>query len=148
MPDRPPTTQEYLDGLAPQARAELEPVLARVRAAMPDGFIESIEYGMIAWSVPLADYPDTYNGRPLQYAALAAQKRHNSLYLLGAYAGGGDRIDEQALRRRWSGAKDLDMGKSCVRFRRAADLDLDLIAESLGEWTAADFIEHARAARR
>jgi len=69
------------------------------------------------------------------------------LYLSAACMCVGRRIDADELVRRWSGGKPLDLGKSCVRFRRAADLDLDLIAELLGEWTVAEFVSVAKAQR-
>ena len=141
------TTADYLAELDDATRAELAPVLERVRDAMPTGFVEAMDYGMVTWSVPLSVYPDTYNKRPLMYAGLAAQKRYNSLYLSAACNCVGGRMDADELARRWSGAKPLDMGKSCVRFRRAADLDLELIAELLGEWTVAEFVAVAKAQR-
>ena len=142
------TPDEYLEGLHEATRVELETVLAIVREAMPQGFQETMDFGMITWSVPLSSYPDTYNKRPLMYAALAAQKRYNSLYLMGSYAVvDRARLDEGAIRARWAGGKPLDMGKSCVRFRRAADLDLGLIAEVLAQWTVADYVANAQAAR-
>ena len=141
------TTADYLAELDDATRAELASVLIRVRDAMPTGFVEAMDYGMVTWSVPLSVYSDTYNKRPLMYAGLAAQKRYNSLYLSAACMCVGGRIDADELVRRWSGGRPLDMGKSCVRFRRAADLDLDLIAELLGEWTVAEFVAVAKAQR-
>jgi hypothetical protein len=123
------TVQEYLDNLEPDRREVVSAVREVINAAMPDGYEEGIAYGMIGWSVPLERYPDTYNGQPLGYVALAAQKRYYSLYLNALYAGS---VDETEFRRRWedSGRK-LDMGKSCLRFRKLEDLNLDLIAETV-----------------
>ncbi|HSJ61477.1 MAG TPA: DUF1801 domain-containing protein [Jiangellaceae bacterium] len=123
------TVQEYLDNLEPDRREVVSAVREVISAAMPDGYEEAIAYGMIGWSVPLERYPDTYNGQPLGYVALAAQKRYYSLYLNALYAGS---VDETEFRRRWedSGRK-LDMGKSCLRFRKLEDLNLDLIAETV-----------------
>jgi Domain of unknown function (DU1801) len=140
-----PTVDAYLAELDEATRAELTSVLSLVRDAMPPGFVETMDYGMVTWSVPSAGYPDTYNKRPLMYAGLAAQKRYNSLYLSAACACVGGRLDADAIARRWSGGKPLNMGKSCLRFRRAADLDLGLIAEVLGQWTVADFVAFAKA---
>ncbi len=139
---------EYLASLDEGARAELSAVLARVRDAMPAGFEEAMDFGMITWSVPLSVFPDTYNKRPLMYAALAAQKRYNSLYLMGTYASSdGSRLDEDAIRAQWAGPKPLDMGKSCVRFHHASELDLDLIATVLGQWTLQEYVANAKAVR-
>jgi hypothetical protein len=107
-----------------------------------------MDYGMITWAVPLSVYADTSNGRPLAYAALAAQKRYNSLYLLAACSCVGGRADADEIARRWSGAKPLKMGKSCIRFREAADLDLELIAEVLRQWTVEEFVAFAESERK
>jgi hypothetical protein len=92
---------------------------------------------MVAWYVPLERYPDTYNGQPLAFASLASQKRHMALYLMGVY---GD--ESQAwLRERWAEAgKKLDMGKSCVRFRRLDDLPLAAVGEAIARTPVEDFV--------
>jgi hypothetical protein len=100
---------------------------------------------MIGWSVPLERYPDTYNGQPLGYVALAAQKRYYSLYLNAVYAGS---VDEAEFRRRWEASgRKLDMGKSCLRFRKLEDLDLDLIAETVAGTSADAYIARYEQAR-
>ena len=75
----------YLRELPADRRDAIETVRATVLRHLPPGFDEGIEFGMISWHVPLARYPDTYNGRPLGVAALANQKRHMALYLTGVY---------------------------------------------------------------
>jgi hypothetical protein len=123
------TVEEYLAGLDDDRRAQIEPVHRVVRDAMPSGYAESVDWGMICWSVPLETFPDTYNGKPLSYVCLAAQKRHNALYLTGLYSGSEEADD---FRRRWTeDGRRLDMGKSCLRYRTVDDLRLDLIGESV-----------------
>jgi hypothetical protein len=88
-----------------------------------------MQYGMIGYYVPLERYPNTHNGQALAVAALASQKRHLWLYLMGIYA---DEDAGSSFRERWeSTGKKLDMGKSCVRFRRVEDVPLDVIAEAV-----------------
>ena len=99
-----------------------------------------MQYGMISYVVPLERYPDTYNGLPLAVASLADQKRYMSLYLMGVY---GDESAETWLRERWPADKKLDMGKSCLRFRRLDDLPLDLIGEVIARTSVDDFIARA-----
>jgi hypothetical protein len=100
-----------------------------VRRNLPAGFKEGMEFGMIAWYVPLERLPDTYNGRPLGLAALASQKNYMSLYLNTVY---GDPATEAWFKRRYEASgKKLDMGKSCVRFRHLEDLPLDVIGETI-----------------
>jgi hypothetical protein len=118
------TVADYLAELEPQRRVEIETVRDLVNAALPAGYVEVMSYGMIGWVIPLADYPDTYNRQPLGYAGLAAQKNSNSLYLNCVYASA-ERAER--LKAAWAASgKKLDMGKSCIRFKRAADLALDV----------------------
>src|SRR5512133_1292434 len=93
---------------------------------MPKGYKEAMGYGMIMWSVPLSVLPDTYNGHPLCYAALAAQKRHFALYLMGPY-GNPALLAELKAGYKAAGLR-LDMGKSCVRFTSLDDIALDVVA--------------------
>lgn len=139
------TVAAYLDELASERRAEIEAVRNVVNAALPAGYGEVMSYGMIGWVIPLTDYPDTYNGQPLSYAGLAAQKNSNSLYLNCVYSSA-DRTER--LRSAWSASgKKLDMGKSCIRFKRAADLALDLVRDEIASTTPAQFIAVYEATR-
>jgi len=142
------TVTDYLAELPADRRAEIEKVRDAVNAALPAGYREGIGYGMIGWVIPLEDYPDTYNRQPLAYAGLAAQKNYNSLYLNCVYASKErtERLQQAAA----AAGKTLDMGKSCIRFKRADELPLDLIAEEIALTTPAEFIrvyEEGRARR-
>ena len=115
------------------------PVHDVVQEAMPVGYERTVEFGMLSWVVPLSRFPDTYNGRPLGYVSLAAQKRHGSLYLMGLYA---DVERELSFRERWTaGGRKLDMGKACLRFRRVEDLDLDLVAEAVASTDVESYLK-------
>ncbi len=140
------TVAQYLADLPADRRAEIEKVRDLVNAALPAGYREGIGFGMIGWVIPLEDYPDTYNKQPLAYAGLAAQKNYNSLYLNCVYASKerSERLQEAAA----VAGKKLDMGKSCIRFRRAEDLPLELISDEIASTSPAEFIriyEQARA---
>ena len=140
------TVEEYLDELSPDRRGPIEAVRAVIRKNLPRGYVESFAWGMICYGIPLSRYPDTYNGQPLMYAALAAQKNHLSLYLMGPY---GSRELLQRLKDGFAAAgKKLDMGKSCIRFKRADDLDLDTIGQLVAAIPADRWVEIARAARK
>jgi len=139
------TVADYLAELPADRRAEIERVRDVVNDALPDGYIEGIGYGMIVWFVPLERYPDTYNKQPLGYAALAAQKNYNSLYLSCYHSK--ERTEKFKAEFEAAGKK-LDMGKSCVRFKRADELALDVIAAEIASFTPDEFIpahEEARA---
>ncbi len=100
-----------------------------VRDNLPAGFEEGMQSGMIAWYIPLERLPDTYNGQPLGLAGLASQKNYMSLYLLSVY---GDPRTEAWFKDRYAASgKRLNMGKSCVRFRRLEDLPLDVIGDTI-----------------
>jgi hypothetical protein len=123
------TVEEYLSSLSDESRAEISAVRDVVLRSLPKGYVEGMEYGMIYYAVPLSRYPETYNGHPLCYAGLAAQKNHNAIYLMGVYGDGGNA--KQFKDAFAKAGKKLDMGKSCVRFKSASDLALDAIAESI-----------------
>ncbi len=82
---------------------------------------------MISYEIPLEDYPETNNGQPLNYVALAAQKRHYAVYLTCVYQ---DPQQERVLREGFEEmGKKPDMGKSCVRFRKLEHIPLEVIGE-------------------
>ena len=138
------TVEAYLAELPEDRRGTVEAVRALVREHLPEGYEEGMELGMISYHVPLARSPRTDNGRPLGYVALASQKRYLSLYLMGVYA-----EREGRFRAAYAASgKRLDMGKSCLRFRRLDDLALDVIAEEIAATGVDDLIAYYEAARR
>jgi len=132
------SVEAYLAELPEDRREVVEAVRAVILDNLPVGFEEGMQYGMIGYYVPLERYPVTYNGQPLGVAALASQKRHLSLYLMGIY---GDAGESTWFRERWAETgKRLDLGKSCVRFKRLDDLPLDLVGEAVARTTVEGFI--------
>ncbi len=93
--------------------------------------METLNWGMISYEVPLETYPDTTNKKPLQFAGLAAQKRHRALYLSCAYSDG--TVARKIVDRFKQSGKRLDMGKSCIRYKLPEDLDLEVIGEVIRE---------------
>ena len=140
------TVADYLAELPADRRAEIEKVRDAINAVLPAGYREGMGYGMMGWVVPLETYPDTYNKQPLAYAGLAAQKNHNSLYLNCVYA---SKERTEKLERAFAAeGKKLDMGKSCIRFKKADELALDAIREEIASVSPQQFIriyEEARA---
>lgn len=140
------TVDDYLAALSEDRREAIETVRDVIRVNLPDGYVEAMGWGMIAYVIPLDRYPDTYNKQPLMYAALASQKNHMAIYLSGVYA-------DEAARQSFADAyratgKRLDMGKSCVRFRRLDDVPLDLLGETIASCSVEQLISLAEAARR
>ena len=121
------TVTEYLDALPEDRRAVVSNLRSFVRKHLPKGYKERIGFGAITYAVPESKLRDTYNGQPLCYAAIAAQKNYYSLYLMSAYG------DPKEAKRLADGfkkhGKKLDMGKSCLRFKSLDDLPLDVVGE-------------------
>lgn len=125
----------YLAELPPERREVIAKVLDFVRKHLPKGYEEAMNWGMISWQIPLSRYPVTYNKEPLMYAALAAQKNNYALYLSETYKDAGE---DRSLREAYAQAgKKLDMGKSCLRFKK---LD-DLLWEPIGKAIASTSVE-------
>jgi len=132
------TVEEYLASLSPERRAIVETVRATILQNLPDGYEEAMNWGMITYQVPLSIYPETYNGKPLMYVALASQKNYLSLYLTGVYI---DAEARQAFEAAYQATgKRMDIGKSCVRFRTLENLPLELIAKSIAAMEMHEFV--------
>jgi hypothetical protein len=132
------TPDQYLASQPADRRRELSAVRELVREHVAHGFQEELLAGMIMWVIPRSRYPDTYNRQPLCYVALAARKDYCSLHLMSCY---GDAGQLAALRHAFAAAgKKLDMGKSCVRFRKAGDLPLAAIGKLIAAINAEQWI--------
>ncbi|HEX3159400.1 MAG TPA: DUF1801 domain-containing protein [Gemmatimonadaceae bacterium] len=143
---RAATVTDYLEELPAERRAVVSRVRDVVLAHLPAGYQETMNWGMICYEIPLERYPVTYNRQPLAYAAIAAQKHHYSLYLMSV-----DQVGPLAtsLKVEFEKAgKELDMGKSCVRFRTIDDLPLDVIGRVIASTTPEAYIAHYEASRR
>jgi hypothetical protein len=140
------TVDEYLAELPEERRAVVSALRDAILRHLPDGYREGMSYGMIGYVVPLERYPDTYNGQPLAFAGIAAQKNYYALYLTCACQDAGR---ERRLREAFSAAgKKLDMGKSCIRFRSLDDLPLDAIGRIIADTPPDAFIAGHEAARQ
>jgi hypothetical protein len=133
MQSKATTVTEYLAGLPADRRADISRIRALVNAHVDPAIQESMLYGMITWAVPHSVFPAGYHvdpKTPLPFAALASQKNHMSLYLMTAYGEGS--TGEAWIRTHWpKTAKKLDMGKSCIRFKKADDLALEVVGEAI-----------------
>ncbi len=142
---RATTVEAYLDELPPERRAVVTAVRELVRRNLPEGYAETMNWGMISYELPLERYPTTHNGQPLMFAAIAAQKHHYSLYLTCADPDG---AQERQLRDAFAAAgKKLDMGKSCVRFRKLDDIEPEAIGTVIAASPPDTLIERYEATR-
>jgi hypothetical protein len=137
---------QYLSEFPEDKKNILERVRDTVLKNLNAGFEETMNWGMISYEVPLIIYPNTYNKKPLQFAALASQKRHFSLYLMSVYQNPAFNDYLQ------KGFEDInkkpDMGKSCIRFKRVDDIPLKVIGEIIRKTTVEDFIKTYEGVRR
>lgn len=132
----------YLDALLAERQQPMRELRARIQAALPTGFEECISVGMIGWVVPHALYPAGYHcdpKLPLPFLSLASQKASINLYHMGLYADPALLEWFQAEHAKASPRK-LDMGKSCIRYKKAEDIPLALIEQLVARISPADWI--------
>ena len=140
------TVDGYLASLPDDRREAIEVVRNEILANLPDGYEEDMNWGMISYQVPLSINPHTYNGQPLMYAALANQKTHMAVYLTAVYA---QEESRQAFVEAYQATgKKVDIGKSCVRFKKLDDLPLDLIGKTIAATPVDTFITEVEEARQ
>ncbi len=149
MQSKAATVAAYLKALPAERRKALQEVRKVIKAHLPKGYKEVMQYGMISYVVPLSVYPAGYlndKKTPLPYAALAAQKHHLAVYLMNIYADkDASKWFTEAYRK---SRKKLDAGKSCVRFKKLEDLPLDVIGKAVARHTVSAWIKVYEASRR
>jgi hypothetical protein len=150
MAEKPLSPDAYLDSLSDERREVMSKLRHTLQKHLPPGFEETIQYNMLAYVVPHSLYPAGYHTDPKQalpFIHLAAQKRHIALYHLGLYTNDALLnwfVQEYARHAR----TQLDMGKSCIRFKKMDDIPYDLIAELAGKMSPQDWIAQYAAMRR
>ena len=135
----PDDVAAYLDAAPEPRRALVRDVFGTVAGAMPAGYELGMHWGMPGWVVPLERFPDTYNGQPLSYLSIGAQKNYVSVYLMGVYS-----VPEEveAFRAAWQASTGrVDMGKSCLRLKKLADVDHELLARTVAGMPVERFLE-------
>lgn len=146
MPSKAATVQDYLAELPPDRRAAISTVRDVFLKSLPKGYAEGMQYGMIGYCVPHSIYPAGYHcdpKQPLPFAGLASHKSGMSLYLFGLYTTMGNNALLDWFQRAWAETgKRLDMGKSCVRFKKVDDLALDVLAEAIRRLPVDVFVKH------
>jgi uncharacterized protein YdhG (YjbR/CyaY superfamily) len=131
------TVKDYLAQLPEDRRGAIQAVRDVILKNLDHEFEEGMQYGMIGYYVPHSVYPPGYHcdpRQPLGFACLASQKNHMALYLMCVYA---DQDQRKRFEAEWKKAgKKLDMGKSCIRFKKLDDLALGVIGETIRRVTA------------
>ncbi|MEZ5977343.1 MAG: DUF1801 domain-containing protein [Planctomycetota bacterium] len=130
------TVDAYLASLPADRREAIEAVRAVVRKNLDRKIAEGVQYGMVGWFVPHSVYPAGYHcdpKQPLPFASLASQKSHMALYLFCIY---GDAEEKARFVEEWKATgKKLDMGASCVRFKKLEDVPLDVVGRAIERMT-------------
>ena len=156
MQSKATTVQQYIASLPEDRRAAVEAVRKVILRNLDKDYDEAMTYGMIGYYVPHRVYPAGYHCDPRQglpFVSLASQKNHMSLYLMGLYCGCVEGASDNGLvswfHEAWAkSGKKLNMGKSCVRFRKVDDLPLDVIGEAIRRVPARVYVEQYERARR
>lgn len=134
--------QEYLDQLPEDRKEAVNQLRNVILENLPEGFSEGINYGMLGYYVPHSIYPAGYHCNPkdpLPFMALASQKNSVNFYHMYIYAN--KEIHDWFVGEypKYS-KKKLDMGKSCMRFKKIEDIPFQLIGELVAKITVADWI--------
>ena len=137
------TIVEYLSSVPEDRKEAFTKLYKTISDNMPEGFQENISYGMIGWSVPLETYPAGYHctpGAPLPFINLASQKNFIALYHMGIYAEP-ELLDWFVQEYPKHSARKLDMGKSCIRFKKPDEIPFELVAELVKRRSPQDWID-------
>ena len=156
MQSKAATVSDYLASLPDDRRKAIETVRDTILANLDKDFEEGMQYWMIGYYVPHRIYPAGYHADPKQglpFAALASQKNYMSVYLMGLYCGCIEGVSDTNLvrwfREAWAKTgKKLNMGKACIRFKKADDLALDVLGEAIRRMPARKYVEVYEEARR
>ena len=141
MQSKAKTVDAYLKELPPDRREALSQLREVINKNLPKGYEEGMQWGMPAWYIPLSIYPDGYHcqpDQPLPFASMASQKQSMSFYGMALYTD-----PEQAawFVKEWKKTgKKLDMGKSCVRFKKIEGVPLEVIAKAVKRIKMKDYI--------
>lgn len=147
MAKNPPETVEaYLAALPDDRRDALQAVRKMILKSIPKKVEEGIQYGMIGYYVPHRQYPNGYHcdpKQPLPYIALASQKNYMSLYLMCLYIHPSWKDAFETAYR--ATGKKMDVGASCVRFKKLEDLPLDVVGKTIKGISIDDYIAYYEA---
>ena len=135
------TVEQYLSQFNKDEQSVLNRIRSKVKHFLPNGFEEIIQYNMISYVVPLSYYPKGYHvtkGTPLPYFAIAKQKHFYALYHMGYYAK--PDLFEEFLKRYREQYGKLDMGKSCLRFKKEDKIPYELLDLLLAHISVEEYI--------
>ena len=137
------SVEEYLNNLPEERKTIIQKIREELKKNLPEGFEEGIGYGMIGYTVPHSIYPKGYHADPsvpLPFISLASQKNHIALYHMGVYS---DQKLQEWFKQEYPKHcnQKLDMGKSCIRFKKLDDIPYKLIGELAAKITVQQWID-------
>jgi hypothetical protein len=147
MPKERPalSVNQWLASVPVARRGAIDAVRNTVNEHLPKGYVETVDWGMLAWVVPLSTLRDTHNGRPLLFAALGAHRKLMTLYLASVY--GDPKLRKQFETAYKKTGKKFDMGGSCVHFKTLDDLPLDVVGDTIARIDLDKYVERYRKSR-
>jgi hypothetical protein len=141
MQSKAKTASEYLKSLPPDRKQIITDLRDVILKNLPKGFEETMQYGMITYVVPHSLYPPGYHAKPsnaLPFISLASQKNHIAVYHMAVYEGAlHDWFIKECTK---VSDKKLDMGKSCIRFKKPEDVPVKLIGTLASKMTPKQWI--------
>ena len=146
MTNRPAlSVRQWLASVPAERKDAINAVRDVVNEHLPAGYEETVDWGMLAWVVPLATLPNTHNGRPLMLAALGAHRKLMTIYLMSVYADPKIRKEFEAAYKK--AGKKLNMGGSCVHFKTLGDLLLDVVGDTIARVAVDEYVARYQQAR-
>ena len=143
MQSKAKTPDEYILELPEDRKIAITKLREVISTNLPSGFKEEMSYGMIGYVVPHSLYPDGYHcdpKLPLPFACIASQKNFIAFYHMGVYAD--KKLLDWFIKEYPKHSKQkLDMGKSCIRFKKLDQIPYDLIGELIGKIKVKDWIK-------
>ncbi|MFY0481375.1 DUF1801 domain-containing protein [Flavobacterium sp. PLA-1-15] len=142
MQDKAKSVQVYIDSLPEDRKEVMSKLRANFLENLPEGFVEGMGYGMMGFNVPHSIYPKGYHcdpKQPLPFLAIASQKNFIAVYHMGIYANK-ELFDWFVAEYPKHCKAKLDMGKSCIRFKKMNDIPYELLADLATKMTVQDWI--------
>jgi len=139
------TVNEWLASVPADRKTAINAVRDVVNANLPSGYEETVDWGMLAWVVPLSTLPETYNDHPLMLAALGAHNKLMTIYLMTVYGDAKIRKEFETAYRK--SGKKLHMGGSCVHFKKLDDLPLDVVGKAIARVPVDKYVERYQSTR-
>ncbi|AZA51990.1 DUF1801 domain-containing protein [Chryseobacterium sp. G0201] len=136
------SVEDYISKIPEERQDIFKKIFDTITDNLPEGFQKGVSYGMVGWDVPLETYPAGYHctpGSSLPFMGLASQKNFIAFYHMGMYAKP-ELLDWFVAEFPKYSKRKLDMGKSCVRFKKMDDIPLELLAEVSKKMTVEDWI--------